>query len=206
MHPILRFCKLPYIDSGSLLPFLKEYTNPNDFLSRLVKNGDLIRLKNGFYLIPELIENQLIPYEQIGNQLYGPSYISLEWALSYYGMIPEGVYGVTSVSFLRSKIFKTPVGEFSYEHLSLPKFSCGQSLGKNGLGNFLIATPEKALADLVYFKSKKMTPNDLMIDLVEGRRIDIDQLKKLNKGYLLEIKTAYKSQNINALVEVIGLL
>jgi hypothetical protein len=48
MHPALRFCKLPYIDSESLLPLLKDYTNPNDFLSRLVKNGELIRLKMVF--------------------------------------------------------------------------------------------------------------------------------------------------------------
>ncbi|NBO24527.1 MAG: hypothetical protein EBU93_04770 [Chlamydiae bacterium] len=206
MHPALRFYKLSYIDSQSLLPLLRDYTNPNDFLSRLVKSGQLIRLKNGFYLISELIENQPIPFEQIGNQLYGPSYISLEWALSYYGLIPEGVYKVTSVSFLRSKTFKTPVGEFDYKHLSISKFAIGQALGKNQTGNFLIATPEKALIDLVYFKCKKMNAEDLMIDLVEGRRIDIDRLKNLNKAHLLEIKNDYKSQIVNTLVEVIGLL
>ena len=109
MHPALRFCKLPYIDSEALLPLLRDYTNPNDFLSRLVKRGELIRLKNGFYLISELIENQPIPFEQIGNQLYGPSYISLEWALSYYELIPEGVYTVTNVSFLRQRAGKPAV-------------------------------------------------------------------------------------------------
>jgi len=206
MHPILKFCKLPYVDNGSLLPFLRGYSNPNDFLSRLVKNGELIRLKNGFYLITELIENQPIPYEQIANQLYGPSYISLEWALSYYGLIPEGVYAITSVSLIRSKNFKTRIGEFYYQQLSLPKFSIGQSLGTNAIGNFLIASPEKALADLVYFKSKNLKAEELLVDLVEGRRIDLEKLKNLDKSHLLEIKTAYKSQSVNALVEVLGLL
>ena len=206
MHPILKFCKLPYVDKGSLFPFLREYTNPNDFISRLVKNGELIRLKNGFYLISELIESQPIPYEQIANQLYGPSYVSLEWALSYYGLIPEGVCAVTSVSFIRSKNFKTPVGEFSYQRLSLAKFSIGQLLGTNTLGNFLIASPEKALADLVYFKSKHMKAEDLLVDLLEGRRIDLEKLRNLNKSHLIEIKNAYKSQSVNTLVEVLGLL
>ncbi len=206
MHPILKFCKLPYVDNGSLLPFLRGYSNPNDFLSRLVKNGELVRLKNGFYLIPELIEHQPIPYGQIANQLYGPSYVSLEWALSYYGLIPEGVYAITSVSLIRSKKFKTGIGEFYYQQLSLPKFSIGQSLGTNILGNFLIASPEKALADLVYFKSKHLKAEDLLADLEEGRRIDLDKLRTFNKSHLLEIKTAYKSQIVNTLVEVLGLL
>ncbi|MBM3207781.1 MAG: hypothetical protein FJZ57_04155 [Chlamydiae bacterium] len=166
----------------------------------------MIRLKNGFYLITELIENQPIPYEQIANQLYGPSYISLEWALSYYGLIPEGVYAITSVSLIRSKNFKTRIGEFYYQQLSLPKFSIGQSLGTNAIGNFLIASPEKALADLVYFKSKNLKAEELLVDLVEGRRIDLEKLKNLDKSHLLEIKTAYKSQSVNALVEVLGLL
>lgn len=206
MNPILKFCKLPYVDNGLLLPFLNGYTNPNDFLSRLVKQGELIRLKNGFYLISELIENQPIPYEQIANQMYGPSYVSLEWALSFYGMIPEGVYSITSVSLIRSKNFKTPVGEFSYQQLSLPKFSIGQSLGKNMIGNFLIASPEKALADLVYFKCKHMKAEELLVDLVEARRIDLETLKNLNNSHLAEIKTSYKSQSVHTLVEVTGLL
>jgi len=206
MHPILGFCKLPYIDRSTLAPFLQRYTNPDDFLSRLVKKGDLIRLKNGFYLISDLIENQQIPYEQISNQLYGPSYVSLEWALSYYQMIPEGVFTVTSVSILRSKNFKTPICEFEYFHLSMPKYRCGQSIEKNSIGNFLIATPEKALADLVFFKSKNLNAKELMVDLVESRRIDIDKLRNLNKNHLLEIKNAYRSKSVNTLVEVIGLL
>ena len=88
----------------------------------------------------------------------------------------------------------------------MPKFSVGQSLGSNILGNFLIASPEKALADLVYFKSKHLKAEDLLADLVEGRRIDLDKLRTLNKSHLLEIKTAYKSQIVNTLVEVLGLL
>lgn len=56
MHSILRFAKTAYVESQNLKPFLGEYTNPDDFISRMVKRGELIRLKNGFFLIAEKIE------------------------------------------------------------------------------------------------------------------------------------------------------
>jgi len=78
MHSILRFAKTAYIKSQNLKPLLGDYTNPDDFISRLVKAGELIRLKNGFFLIAEKIADSTVPYEQIANLLYGPSYISFE--------------------------------------------------------------------------------------------------------------------------------
>ncbi len=60
MHPVLRFCKLRYIERGTVIPFLANYTNLDDFLSRLVKKGELLRLKNGFYLIADLLEGQSV--------------------------------------------------------------------------------------------------------------------------------------------------
>ncbi len=163
-------------------------------------------MKNGFYLIADLLEGQSVPYEQIANQLYGPSYLSLEWALSYYGMIPEGVYAVTFVTCARTKNFKTILAEFQYQHLSMSRFSCGQTLVQNLIGNYLIAAPEKAIVDLVYFKCKNMSAEDLKTDLIESKRIDVDKLKKLNKEHLLDVKNIYKSKSVNTLIEVIGLL
>ncbi|MCB1148794.1 MAG: hypothetical protein KDK48_01395, partial [Chlamydiia bacterium] len=98
MHPILKFSRTAYVEAQQLMPLLMDYKNPRDFISRLVKEGELIRLKNGFFVITDKIKESQAPYEQIANLLYGPSYLSLEWALAYYGMIPEGVYVVTSVS------------------------------------------------------------------------------------------------------------
>ena len=82
MHPALSFAKTAYIESHHLKPLVSSYANPDDLISRMVKTGELIRLKNGFFLIREKIENAPVPYEQIANLLYGPSYISFEWALS----------------------------------------------------------------------------------------------------------------------------
>jgi hypothetical protein len=206
MHPLLRFAQTAYIESHTLKPLLVDYTNPDDLISRMVKTGLLIRLKKGFFLIAEKIEGSSIPYEQIANLLYGPSYISFEWALSYYKMIPEGVYVVTSASATRPKSFTTPVATFDYIYLNHRRYTIGIDQKENAAGRFLIATPEKALADLVHLKSKKLEARDLLVDLIEARRIDEDQLKNLNKILLLEIADNYRSKAVTNLIKVLGML
>lgn len=206
MHPLFRFSKTAYIDSHNLKPLIKNYANPDDFLSRMVKEGELIRLKNGFFLIASKIEESPVPFEQIANLLYGPSYISFEWALSYYKMIPEGVYVVTSASTTKKKIFNTPIGVFDYTSLSHQRYAIGIDQKENEAGRFLIATPEKALVDLIHLKSKNLEGHDLLVDLIEARRMDEDQLKNLNKKHLVEIADQYRSKSIMNLVKVLGML
>jgi hypothetical protein len=206
MHPILRSFKTAYIEAHHLLPLLQDYTNPRDLIARLVKSGDLIRLRNGFYLIAEKIQETRVPLAQIANLLYGPSYISFEWALSYYGLIPEGVFVVTSTSAVKPKSYTTPLGTFDYHFLNHSRYSIGISQREDVNGHFLIATPEKALADLVHLKSKGLKSKDLIVDLVESRRIDEEGLKQLNKAHLLEIAECYHSQTVNQLVNTLGLL
>jgi hypothetical protein len=206
MHKVLRFAKTAYIETQNLKPLLSGYTNPDDFISRLVKSGELIRLKKGFFLIAEKVDDSLIPYEQIANLLYGPSYVSFEWALSYYKMIPEGVYVVTSVSLTKSKTYSTAIGTFEYSHLSHYRYSIGIDQKENAAGRFLIATPEKALADLIHLKSKKLEGKDLLEDLIEARRMDEDQLKSLDKKHLLEIAENYRSKSVMNLINVLGML
>lgn len=206
MHNLLRFAKTAYVESHNLKPLLSDYTNQDDLISRMVKAGTLIRLKKGFFVIAEKIEESPVPYEQIANLLHGPSYISLEWALSFYNMIPEGVYVVTSTSATKSKCFNTPIGSFDYTHLSHNRYSIGIDQKENAAGRFLIATPEKALADLVHLKSKNLEGKDLLADLVEARRMDEDLLRNLNKKHLVEIAENYRSKSIKNLVTVIGML
>lgn len=206
MHAVLRFADTAYLSSHNLKPLLDGYNNPDDFISRMVKTGELIRLKNGFFLIAEKIKDSPVPYEQVANLLYGPSYISFEWALSFYKIIPEGVYVVTSASATRSKSFNTPVGTFDYTHLSHYRYAIGIDQKENVAGRFLIATPEKALADLVHLKSKRLEGTDLLVDLIEARRMDRDYLKDLNKEHLLEIADNYRSKAVTNLVNILGML
>lgn len=206
MNSILRFAKTAYVESGQLKPLLQDYTNPDDFISRMVRAGELIRLKNGFFLITEKIEEAPPPYEQIANLLYGPSYISFEWALSYYKMIPEGVYVVTCATATKSKIYTTPIGTFDYTSLSHYRYAIGIDQKENEAGRFLIATPEKALADLIHLKSKKLEGKELLADLIEARRIDQDILKNLSKSHLMEIADNYRSKAVLNLIHVLGML
>ncbi len=207
MEDWLDFSETAYIEAHHILPLLSAYVNPRDFLARLVKKGELIRLKNGFFVIAKKIEKNPVPYPQIANLLYGPSYLSFEWALSYYGMIPEGVYRMTSVSLGKSKIFETPLGIFDYHGLSKARYAIGIDQKETSAGKFLIATAEKALSDLVHCKSSGLkSTKDLLVDLIEARRMEENVLKGLNKKMLKAISVAYRSRALGQLVEALNLL
>lgn len=199
---LLQF-ETPYISMQTLHAILQDYNRPRDCIARLVKNGVLVRLKNGFFLIADQIKNKPVPFEQIANLLYGPSYISLEYALSYYGIIPEAAYMRTSITCSRQKHFYTPIGTFGYYHLSLNRYFVGVSHKSNAFGGFYIASPEKALADHVFQLCQGMTHDELLIDLVESKRIELDTLKSLNKVLMIQIAEAYHSKIIKTLSEVI---
>ena len=199
--------EMPYIDMQGLGVLLQEYKNPNDLIWRLVKSGDLIRLKNGFFVIAEKIRKSPVPFPQLANLLYGPSYLSFEWALSHYGMIPEGVYVMTSASVMKSKRFDTPLGAFAYQYLSHVRYSIGIDQKENFAGRFLIATPEKALADLIHCKSRGLeSTQDMLIDLVEARRIDEDRLKQLDKKHMRELERTYRSRAVKQLTDALEML
>lgn len=201
----------PYIDAQTLLGFMSEYQNPRDRIRRLVQKRELIRLKNGFYLIAAKIKqgsHTIIPYEQVANWLYGPSYVSLEWALSFYGMIPERVNAITSMSLGRDKEYRTPVANFLYYRLNASCYSIGieQKKAVDVVGGFLLASPEKALADLAFKRCKGFSKTQLKAELLESRRMDDEHFQKLNKNLLNNIAEAYHSKAVDHLVNLIGIL
>lgn len=113
------------INKQLLLDLLKEYKRPHDKIDELVKQQVLVQIKRGLY-IPGTKLN-IAPPEPllIANHLYGPSYISLDTALSHWGLIPERVYEISSVTTNSSKMYKTVVGRFSYRNMPLPYYSFG---------------------------------------------------------------------------------
>lgn len=205
---MLKKIKTPYIDAQTLVSLFSDYAKPREKILRLIKNKQLIRLKNGFYVIQERIENTNPPYEQIANLLYGPSYVSLEWVLSFYGIIPERVPVVTSATLSRNKQYITPIGTFTYSHLPSLPYSVGveQKKAVDTIGGFLIATAEKALADFVFLNCRGMNREQLLVDLLESRRMDHEALKSLNKGLLLEISSVYQSKIVSIMSDLIGVL
>lgn len=116
------------------------------FLSRQTKKNKLVRLKRGLYCIKEKQPNELV----LANILYSPSYISLEFALSYYSIMPESVYTITSVTPKPTRDFTVFSKSYTYNKIKKEAFSDYKVVKKDNL-SFFIATPEKALADYFYF-------------------------------------------------------
>ena len=211
MKNVLKLVETPYIDAQSLLQLLASYKKPREAILRMVKNEELIRLKNGFYLITEKItygSTKVIPFEQVANLLYGPSYVSMEWALSFYGIIPERVHTITSMTLGRNKEYHTSIGDFYYAHLSSKSYSVGitQKKSSDFIGGFLIASPEKALADMVFKTCKNLDKTELKNELLESKRIDRKCFQELNKSLLEEIAKSYQAKHVNYLMDLVGVL
>jgi len=166
-----------------LLDLLKEYKRPFDKITELVKQGILIPVKRGIYVPGPILRIAKPEPFLLANHLLGPSYISFETALSYWNLIPERVYELSSATSQNSKIYKTKVGRFSYKHVPLPYYSFGikqVELVKNQ--NVLIATAEKALCDKIVTTSGLLLRSNkqVMELLIDDLRMEKDMLRNLN--------------------------
>lgn len=159
----------------SLLVALKGYKAPLQKINELLKAQEIIRVKKGLYVIqPDEYKsyNPLL----LANLIYGPSYISFESALSYWGLIPERVETVQSVTSKRNKEFNTPIGQFTYRYLNLEKYKLGVLLHKQGDGDTVfIASPEKAMVDIITLRLAKDTKANFK-NLISDIRIDEEEL------------------------------
>lgn len=171
-------------------------------LKRACQKGDLIRIRNGLYLVGEKKRKYSFSLFQIANFIVEPSYISLESALSFYNLIPEAVYTTTSVTTKPGFEQKTPVGQFSFSYLKTEYFNFGFYRYDTGGSKFLIATPLKALIDyIVLMKKHYKTVEDLEEDL----RFDFDEFKNyknfVNKEKITEMLEVYKSYRVQVILK-----
>jgi len=137
-------------------------------LIRWVTKGYIIKLRNGYYTFKEYIGTQNIDL-YLANRIYRPSYISLHTALAFYGLIPESVTQTTSVSTLKTARFSNPIGIFSYKNVKPKLFFGYEQLPYPDEKSILIASPEKALIDLLYlypFYNSKKEIMELRLDEV----------------------------------------
>ncbi|MEA1962775.1 MAG: hypothetical protein U9M94_00885 [Patescibacteria group bacterium] len=155
------------------------------------------KLKNGLYIISERAKDLKI--ETIAFNLYQPSYISLEWALFKYGLIPEIVFNLTSVTAKSTRIFKNNFGSFFYRHLKKELFFGYRKISENGQ-IYLIAEPEKALLDYLYLNSPKIKTKE---DIEELRFNEIE-IKKLNKTKLKKYAKMANNKNLQKLIHDIA--
>jgi hypothetical protein len=191
-----------------LLTLLRDYKRPYDKIIDLVNQGDLIQLRKGLYMTTTSISTNRPEPFLIANHLYGPSYISLDSALYYWGFIPERVFEITSVT---SKIAKKAIVQntvFSFTHLPLAYYPVGiKSIALTDVQTVLIASPEKCICDKVIttagvnLRSKKQA----MTFLVEDLRMEKDRLRELNLREMVKwLSICPKRSSIKNLIEAIA--
>ncbi|MFZ2653943.1 MAG: hypothetical protein WAX69_03440 [Victivallales bacterium] len=158
-------------------------------VKRAIAGGEIIHVRRGLYCLAPKFQKKKLNLQSLAQNLYGPSYISLESALAWHGWIPEAVYTLTSVSSGKSKEFNTPLGAFSYSRVPQRIFYVGVERLTDEAGNiFLIASPAKALADYAYVNKKNWTGlkppvESLRIEPEEFESITSDDLDALIENY-----------------------
>ena len=187
----------------SLFPNIKR---GNQKIRLLERDRQIIRLKKGLYVCNPEITGKILSTELIANHLYTPSYVSMSSALRYYGLIPEAVYTKQSMTLKHSKDFDTPLGRFEYTHISQKAFSVGlTNIRKDGYA-FVIATPEKALCDLI-----ANSPNvnlrylkDAVTYLEDDIRMELDDFRQMKPEIFEEyINVGKKADSIRTLLKLL---
>ena len=206
MESIRKHISNEEFDYQTLLHALGQYSRPRDKISDLLRKGVIVRVKKGIYIFGKDYRRQPFSREVLANLIYGPSYISLDYALHYFGLIPERVEAVTSVTTGRSRRYATPVGLFRYRMIPLAAFRIGMDRVELDDGrSFLIATPEKALADKIRDDRGNglQTQGRLMDYLENDLRIDPAALAKLDRAQLGAIARRYRSRKLQLLSDLL---
>ena len=189
------------IDYNYLKSYLSGYKNIRVKINDMLKKNEIIRIKKGLYVLGT--PHSIAPFyrETLSNLIYGPSYISLEYALSFYGMIPERTTTVTAITNKRNKIFETPVGCFSYRYLHPGLYAEEVDiLQLDERHNILIASKEKAVCDMLYFAETMGTVQHLCDYLFNHLRIEEGAVKQLNKKKVNRLAGLY-GKNMSALAD-----
>lgn len=184
--------------------FYPDLKSADKKVAWLEKNGYLIRLKKGLYVVNPEYAGKRLSNELIANHLYAPSYVSMSTALRYYGLIPEAVYVNQSMTVKHSRSFQTPVGNYDYKYMSREAFAVGVRSERVEDYAFLIASPEKALCDLIANSSKVILRylKDVENYLENDIRMDMDEFKKFDPMVFEEyIKVGKKSDSIVTLLK-----
>ncbi len=186
---------------------LPEYNRPNDKISELVRNGELIAVRRGLYVPGPETELPVPNAFLIANHLRGPSYVSLESALAYWQLIPERVFEISSVTLKTSKVYTNDLGRFSFLHVSAPYYSFGiRSVQLTTQQTALIASPEKAICDKIILTSGILlrSVRQTLDFLIDDMRIDEEVLSTLNRTQIFSwIEDAPKKNSLRMLVKTL---
>lgn len=204
-NPLIQFAGVP-VSGAEIKACFPGLSSPEKKIQALEKSGEIIRLKRNLFIVNPELAGKETDTRLCANHLYGPSYVSLQWALRYYGLIPEQVFMMTSVTTKRSRSFKTPVGTFSYMQVPYGYFPVGiGSMEENGF-HFLMASPEKALCDTILQDSfvPHQSVKALAAYLEEDLRLDMEMLQEFDVRIIREcLETGRKVQIFTNLIKII---
>ncbi len=169
-------------------------------ISKWIKQKKIIPLKKGFYTLNDLDRKvKLSPY-LLANELYFPSYVSLEFALSLYHLIPEAVNIFTSITTNKTKTFKNIFGTFVYHSIKKEYFFDFRAAKSPDNYNYFLATPEKAVIDFIYYNIS-FNVKDLKSELLYNYRFQ--NLDLLNIDTLKEYKKKFKEKKIIIAIKIL---
>lgn len=200
-----QFGNIPVTASAleSMYPHIK---GGNQKIRLLERDKQIIRLKRGLYVCSPDVTSVALSTELIANHLYAPSYVSMSSALRYYGLIPEVVYVTQSMTLKHPRDFDTPIGRFEYTHISKDAFSIGlTSIRKDGYA-FVLASPEKALCDLVANSTgvNLRYPKEAALYLEEDIRMELSDFRQMDFSIFEEYaRVGKKSDSIRTLIKLL---
>lgn len=188
------------VTTFNLREMYREYTDVNGKIKRDVENGILFPLVKGIYETNSKTDGLLL-----SAYIYGPSYLSFEYALSYHNMIPERVIVYTNATFnkRKSKLYSNHFGVFAYRDVPKDAFPLFVQVFEQDTYAYFMASPEKALCDLLYIKKSVKSMKELKTLLFEDIRINRETFNQLNFNDIIFLADKYLSNNIKYLKKYI---
>lgn len=185
---------------GMLKEELVKYEDVSSKISSMIEKEELYSIVRGLYET-----NKSIPGYYLASVIYGPSYLSFEFALSFYGLIPEATYHYTSATYnkRRRKMYETVFGIFSYRDVPKKVFSLAVNLHQENNYSYALAKEEKAICDVLYTYEPCANMKELNSLLFNFLRIDETTFNELDFELMIELAAYYKTRNHRLLIRLL---
>jgi len=183
----------PVFSSGELKTIFFVEKNILVQVAFWLKKGYIKKVKKGLYMLTSMVDK--VNLVVLANKIYNPSYLSLEYALNYYGIIPDIPGTYTSVTTRKTENFKNEFGNYSYQKIKEELF-VGYKIIQDGNLSYNIAEPEKALMDYLY-----LNKNKFVADFDFWKELRIDEDFKFDKKEISKYKKLFSNKKVNLLVD-----
>lgn len=188
------------VTTAMLMDQLRGYGDPAGKIMRMERDQEIYRLTRGLYET-----DKSVPGYCLAGAIYGPSYLSFEYVLSYYGIIPEAVYSFTSATYgkKKAKVYGNAFGRFLYHDVPADVYPFDIKIKEENGYIYQIASPEKALCDKLYIMPPVSSQREIERMLFEDLRIDTEEFARLDLSEILSIGDRYHSNNLKYLMKYI---